>query len=785
MLYVPKEVLKPQETNVSSNIKQPHINGTMFKKMIQSFQPSNNLYSQKYASERFVKDVTNTLTELNIKQCLTGPSSEIVFRNEIVDETSKKEMLLSFFEKLICYLEDLNTENLRMSNSLAEHESILIQVIKVFENEIKRTVPILSKDETENIISQVSTEMKKYASKNKQKCEWNEMISKFLKELKKMLNINKGDKINMLIEDNIDKLDSGNLLLGKSIPDQISSELHEITESPLNDQVSILSRMLPVRWHLFFKAANNNVNFQETIDAINALKVQKTENYANKLVINNFNKNVISVDNVPCFYCPFWPSIATEWYERDRLWPSKKEIQKIVKNGCHVVAKSNTINSGEYNWRWSFSLAERKLAQIRNPTQKYCYFLFKCLFYKYIKFYMDDRMLPSYIAKACMLFVCESHNEEWWGDLGDSSKMSTCVLELLEFLKTALKKRHLPNYFIRNINLFLDYPEKLLEKAFVVTESMTKFPHEHLTLEALPMQKINLLFSDINIDAVDIEREQRDVHSLRFQLIKETIESQRKFVINLAMFLRYSVGIECSLLQKRLTTFEPVLKTLEKTVEVFTQAGANVSIVQNTLDNTQKNTSELKEKLKKELEKALLILKLTSKMLKCSCHICDVCSRDVVCGSTYYHCVDSCDYDECLSCFTEMKSVLVSTESQDILETESNKHNASSGKSEASSAHSHQLMEMTTCSKHCFARLPVERFTEPLFTDKLKYISNLYFNKLKDIGGSLGSLNVGNIQKNIDDPGKVMLKLLNDVFQEKYGTRGTENTKKGIYFHFK
>ena len=116
MLYVPKEVLKPHETNVSSNIKQPHINGTMFKKMIQSFQPSNNLYSQKYASERFVKDVTNTLTELNIKQCLTGPSSEIVFRNEIVDETSKKEMLLSFFEKLICYLEDLNTENLRMSN---------------------------------------------------------------------------------------------------------------------------------------------------------------------------------------------------------------------------------------------------------------------------------------------------------------------------------------------------------------------------------------------------------------------------------------------------------------------------------------------------------------------------------------------------------------------------------------------------------------------------------------------------------------------------------------------
>ena len=757
----------------------------MFKKMIQRFQPSNNLYSRKYASERYVKDVTNALTELNIKQCLTGPSSEIVFQNEMVDENTKKEMLLSFFEKLICYLQDLNTENLRMSNSLAEHESILIQVIKVFENEIKRTVPILSKDETENMIFQVSIEMKKYASKNEQKSEWNEMASKFFKELRKMLNINKMDKINPLIEDNIDKLDSGNFLLGKLIPDEISSELHEITKSPLNDQVNILSRMLPVRWHSLFKAANNNVDFQETIDAIIALKVQKIENYTNKHVRNNFNKNFISVDNVPCFYCPFWPNIAAEWYERDRLWPSKKEIQKIVNNGCHVVAKSNTINSDEYSWRWSFSLAERKLAQLRNPAQKYCYFLFKSFFYKCIKFYMDDRMLPSYVAKTCMLFVCESHNEEWWDDLGDSSKIATCLSELLEFLKIALKKRHLSNYFIRNMNLFLDYPEKLLERAFVVTESMIKFPHEHLTLEVLPMKKINFLFSDINIDAIDTEREQRDLHSLRFQLIKETIESQRKFVINLAMFLRYGVGTECSLLQKRLTLFEPVVKTLQETVKVFTQAGTNISVVQNTLDNTQKTTSELKEKLKQELEKALLILKLTSKMLKCSCHICDVCSRDVVCGSTYYHCVDDCDYDECLSCFTERKSVIVSTESQDIVGTESNEYNASSGKSEASSSHSHQLTEMTTCSKHCFARLPVERFTEPLFIDKLQHMSNLYFNKLKDIGDNLGSLNVGNIQKNIDDPGKVMLKLLNDVFQEKYGTRGTANTKKGIYFHFK
>ena len=171
----------------------------------------------------------------------------------------------------------------------------------------------------------------------------------------------KNDKIISLIEDNIERLDSESLLLQKSIPDEIFSKLHGITKCSLNDRVKILLRMLPLRWHDFSKESSNNINFQETIKVITDLQKQIIENFTKKLVRNDFNENIISVDNVPSFYCPFWPNVANEWHRRDRFSPNKEEIQKIIKNGCHIIAKSNTISSDDYNWRWSFSIAEKNL----------------------------------------------------------------------------------------------------------------------------------------------------------------------------------------------------------------------------------------------------------------------------------------------------------------------------------------------------------------------------------------------------------------------------------------
>ena len=398
---------------------------------------------------------------------------------------------------------------------------------------------------------------------------------------------------------------------------------------------------------------------------------------------------------------------------------------------------------------------------------------------------MDGRTLPSYIAKTCMLLVCEKHSEEWWGTIADIPKMSLCILELFEFLRTALKKRYLSNYFMIEMNLLLDYPEKILEKAFVITDLIIKSSQEYLKLEALPINKINSLFSDINIDITDSEKVQHDLNSLDFQSIRESIDLHKEIIINLAMFLRYSDGIECSHLQQRLMRIESFIKTQQNQVKVFTQVGADITAIKKALDSNLSTVTEIHLKLKQELEEASLILKLIAKILKCSCRICYVCSGDVLCGSAYYHCVDGCDYDECLSCFTEKKSDLVSSKMQYTLETELSEYDTTSDKSEASSAHGHQLVEMNHCSKYCFSRFPIKKFTEPFFVIRSQQISSIYLIKAKDISNNLGSSNVEEILKTIDDPGKIMLQLLNDVFEETYRVRSTKETEKGIYFCYK
>ena len=148
--------------------------------------------------------------------------------------------------------------------------------------------------------------------------------------------------------------------------------------------------------------------------------------------------DAISFDNVSCFYCPYWPEIAKEWMERERYWPLQEHITSIIKAGTFIVSKPR--GEGEEHaleWRWSFSSAEITIAQLRSPSMKYCYFIFKSFFYQYFKNFPGSKSLPSYIAKTCMLHLSEQHVESWWEEVG----ITTAVLHLFKYLQQALIKR--------------------------------------------------------------------------------------------------------------------------------------------------------------------------------------------------------------------------------------------------------------------------------------------------------------------------------------------------------
>jgi len=100
----------------------------------------------------------------------------------------------------------------------------------------------------------------------------------------------------------------------------------------------------------------------------------------------------ISLDIVPCFKLMFWPSVAAEWKTRDRLWPHQPVIDGIVGKGAHLVTKE--FCHDDIDWRLSFSVAEIDLATRWSPVQHFVYFVFKSLFYKFIKPLSADVAVP-------------------------------------------------------------------------------------------------------------------------------------------------------------------------------------------------------------------------------------------------------------------------------------------------------------------------------------------------------------------------------------------------------
>src|SRR6218665_191960 len=164
----------------------------------------------------------------------------------------------------------------------------------------------------------------------------------------------------------------------------------------------------------------------------------------------------IGLDQVFCVFCPQWPRDAKNWPLRPRNngWPTSDTISEVVRNGCHVVyAQHRACRDDELQWRLSFSVAEVILLHSWTKTQQIVYHLLR--FFAKRELIKDDcpkedEVLCTYHLKTLMLWTCEKMPPEWW----DSSPVIAICCELLNILSEWLKRRHFPNYFIPEANLF-------------------------------------------------------------------------------------------------------------------------------------------------------------------------------------------------------------------------------------------------------------------------------------------------------------------------------------------
>ena len=185
-------------------------------------------------------------------------------------------------------------------------------------------------------------------------------------------------------------------------------------------------------------------------------------------------------DIIPAFRCLAWPMVAQEWRKRQRKWPSPDVVDKVIREGFHLVVKAPKKGGNpECDFRISFSHAEYLLSQEINEIQRECYRCLKTYHRVYLS--TEPKGLITFHLKHIFLRTIEETGGEMWIE----SRRAECMSKLFANLLKALREKHLPLYFVRSYNLFgIDYIEdpaileSLTERVEQIMENPVKFAQE-------------------------------------------------------------------------------------------------------------------------------------------------------------------------------------------------------------------------------------------------------------------------------------------------------------------
>ena len=149
--------------------------------------------------------------------------------------------------------------------------------------------------------------------------------------------------------------------------------------------------------------------------------------------------------------CSFWPSQGEEWVHRKRehCWPSTAMVSTILAQGCHIVpVGSHNSVLRDFEWRFSFSVAELMLARSLSEKQKLAYSVLKALIKNEMKLRGLD-VFSSYHLKTSLFWFLEEKGIEFWG----RNSLAKNIFNLLDFLIAFYARDSLPNYFISKNNM--------------------------------------------------------------------------------------------------------------------------------------------------------------------------------------------------------------------------------------------------------------------------------------------------------------------------------------------
>ena len=219
---------------------------------------------------------------------------------------------------------------------------------------------------------------------------------------------------------------------------------------------------------------------EESIVDSTCLSSEDESEYFSERIESFLSKAKQRIEYIPAFRCLTWPMVAQEWRERQRKWPSPDVVDKVIREGFHLVVKAPK-NGGnpECDFRISFSHAEFLLSQEINEIQRECYRCLKTYHRVYLS--TEAKGLISFHLKNIFLRTIEETGGEMWIE----SRRAECMWKLFANLLKALREGHLPHYFLRSYNLFgIDYIEdpaileSLTQRVEQIMENPVKFAEE-------------------------------------------------------------------------------------------------------------------------------------------------------------------------------------------------------------------------------------------------------------------------------------------------------------------
>ena len=154
-----------------------------------------------------------------------------------------------------------------------------------------------------------------------------------------------------------------------------------------------------------------------------------------------------------CLQCNSWPSNARDCVRRLQrcCWPSHDVLLSIVNDGVLFVpigAKQSTFE--DFEWRMSFSLAEKKLIYAMNHTQFLCYALLKIFLKEAIDVNPAVKgLLCSYFLKTALFWEISTTQR-----LCNPSSLLHCFWNCFRRILQWVNSSYCPNFFIPQNNMF-------------------------------------------------------------------------------------------------------------------------------------------------------------------------------------------------------------------------------------------------------------------------------------------------------------------------------------------